>query len=356
MLLLRKTLRIILGGFACLLSFASYAQSYPPAWSNTATYATGDQVQLNGNVLRAIRPDTTPGKFIYANWELFEVRSNTTVMVGVGQTFTTLPAAWTYLENARVCDGAYLHIYISTLHGLFRPAFNAPFSLDHGSGARISLIGDVQSNVQLGGSGGFPGDGLTIDSGHSFGSVSNLSIFGLGAGAGVRATGNSYLNLSGVALVSFASGFEADEGAHIHLSTSCTLAIISANGVAAKTSGSVYIDYGWSCTEDGMSALVYASTGGSVSAEGMSVDGSNGLAVGADAEDGGSIDVSYSSIDEFRIGANAFDHSFINAQNAGFSKNGLDLNANDNGVINAANGGNPTIGVDSGTASAVYKS
>jgi hypothetical protein len=38
-----------------ILAVACAAQSNPPAWTSTATYASGDQVQRNGNVFRATK-------------------------------------------------------------------------------------------------------------------------------------------------------------------------------------------------------------------------------------------------------------------------------------------------------------
>ena len=59
---------------------AASAQSFPPAWSSSATYVVGDQAQLNGNVIRCTHANT--GGFKYDQWELWEVRANTVLKIG----------------------------------------------------------------------------------------------------------------------------------------------------------------------------------------------------------------------------------------------------------------------------------
>jgi hypothetical protein len=94
-------------------------------------------------------------------------------MIGTGQTFTTLAAAWTYAQNAKIADGGYLHFYISSVNGNFTEAFTAPFLLDNQGGARMALIGDSTSNdiLQFNGT-----NGLIVDKGHSFNTLSNLTL------------------------------------------------------------------------------------------------------------------------------------------------------------------------------------
>ncbi len=129
-----------------LVPGAGRAQSNPPAWSSSAVYAVGDQVQTGGNVYRAITkissPSGTSPAVDYTHWQLSQVLSNTTLLIGGGQTFPNLVTAWTYALYARVADGVYLHFYISTARGDFQEDFGGPFLLDHGSGARIAILGD----------------------------------------------------------------------------------------------------------------------------------------------------------------------------------------------------------------------
>ncbi len=77
----------------------------------------GDLVTDYGNIYRCevtvSTPYLDPSK-TYKNWELFYVRSSTTLPIGVGQTFPDLATAWTYAHNARVAQGAYLHLSIVT--------------------------------------------------------------------------------------------------------------------------------------------------------------------------------------------------------------------------------------------------
>ena len=291
-----------------LLTFATpcRAQSYPPAWSAGASYAVGDQVQLNGNVLRAIKA-VSPGGFKYASWELWEVRASSTYMIGIAQTFTSLPAAWTFAQNARVADGAYLHFYISSAHGAFNETFSAPFSLDHGSGARMSIIGDNESNVTL----TFHDvNGLVIDSGHTFGLLSNLTLVGQTTDisyTGITATRNSTLPaVQFVAITGFSLPIIAEYGASITMNH---------EGVTQGTYG------------------IQALFGGVINAESCTV---TGCTCGVYASDGGIIDISSGSITSCYSGIFAERRGYVNASSATFGANKhIDIEADTAAVVSA---------------------
>src|ERR1700722_20896691 len=99
-----RLLLAVLSGFA-MLSSANAQTEFPPAYNNQAHYAVGDLVTDYGNLYRCqatvTKPYLDPSK-TFANWELFYVRNNTTLAVGVGQTFPDVLTAWNYVKNARV--------------------------------------------------------------------------------------------------------------------------------------------------------------------------------------------------------------------------------------------------------------
>jgi len=279
----------------------SQAQHYPPTFSQSVSYAVGDQVQLNGNVLRATHA-VTPGTFKYDEWELWEVRSNTTVMIGVSQTFPTLPAAWNYVHNARIADGAYLHLYISTVHGLYNETLSAPFSLDQSSGSAISLLGDTESNVNL----SFTSTkGFVIDSGHSFASVSNLTLNGANTGEGgfYASGGASISNIAGCSISGFSSEIYADTNASISVGpgmayASYIKAALTADNAGTITAPNVAITSSSSQVGVGLWAL----RNGVINAYGASLAN---LFRGASAEQGGLIFMESSRVSGCSIGCYA---------------------------------------------------
>jgi hypothetical protein len=347
-----KKLRLTFLAVATLLIAATAgAQTYPPAWSTTATYVVGDQVQLFGNVIRAVKPSTVKGKFVYANWELWDVRANTTVMIGVGQTFPTLTAAWTYVQDARVAEGVYLHLYISTAHGALSEPFSQPFSLDQFFGARISILGDNAKSILLGGGTAFSGDGLTIDNGHAFGTISNVQILGKSTASGIDASGRSSIaNITGVHISGFLVGIEAQQNSSVIVDSNVVITA-GGNSIAAIKNANIDINSGWFGNSGGYSVL-YAGSGGQINAEGCTITNNGG--VGVSAEFGGSIDVQYSSITNCFTGINAYAHSWVFAQFCSFSSNSAyDLEATETSTI-ILNAGGLKETVDSGTGSYIY--
>jgi hypothetical protein len=118
------------------------AQAFPPVWSNTATYAGGDLVTDYGNIYRCIAAVTTPyldPSTSYKNWELFNVRNNTTLIVGVGQPFPTLETAWKFALNTTISSGVGLAIEISTAKGAYSETETNTLVLNHNFGNRSPL-------------------------------------------------------------------------------------------------------------------------------------------------------------------------------------------------------------------------
>jgi hypothetical protein len=348
----RNKLRLSLVALATLL-FAAFgtAQTYPPAWSTTATYVVGDQVQLFGNVIRAVKPSAVKGKFVYANWELWDVRANTTVLIGVGQTFPTLAAAWTYVQNARVAEGVYLHLYISTAHGDLSEPFTQPFSLDHLSGIRVSILGDKSNNIVLGGGTSFTGDGLTIDGGHSFGTISNVQILGDSGNNGIGVYGKSCIaNITGVFISGFSAGIDATQNSSVTVDSNVLIYAPASYSIAAYKNANIDINPGW--FGYGGTSVLYAASGGQINAEGCTI--TNIGAIGVNAQNGGSIYVQNSSITNCYIGINAYAHSYVYAEFCSFGNNSTyDVQAQETSTI-IVNATNLKENVDSGLGSLIY--
>ncbi len=363
-----KFFRLFLpAALACCLLFSISAQvraqSYPPVWTKTTSYVAGDIVQYGGNwfrAMKALNASATSPTSAYGSWELNFVRSNTTILIGAGQPFANLEYAWLFAHNARVADAAYLHFDIVTTKGNFNENFITAFSLDHGSGADVSIIGDNLTNINL----TFPnGDGFDIDSGHSFASLSNLSINGQVANHGVSATsGGSILNVSGLSI----SGF----GRSLNAATNGSLVI----GAEMQ-----YASFVYACTADYDGSImapyisVYgnasSSSAGLVAAHGGVINASNSsltnLGAGALATNGGIIDMGASQVSgctngcEATYGGRVLVENGYFGVNASFSTaNGTDAVATTAGIIDANNASQslPTISVGNGDGSYVYAS
>lgn len=358
-----KTIRIVqlvLAVPSVFLPALSRAQSYPPVWSSTASYAAGDLVQYGGNWYRAIKALSAHGPYPsngYGDWEMNYIRSNTTIMIGVGQQFSSLQDAWAFILEARVADGAYLHLAISTAHGELLDTFTGQFSLDHQSGSKISIIGDNNSKIFLGGSAGFPGNGFTLDTGHDLALLSGVTVLGQGlnaGGTGINVTGGASISCVGVQVTLFDIGVAASQNANVEMDGTSGTPLSAGYGIYAITNASVTL-IGFSCMDVPTGAILFASSGGTISAEDCTLNGeSSANTVGVNAVAGGSIDVSSSSIKDFAIAMKAFDHSFINAEDVVIGGNQTDMSAIQNAVINASGVSSPNVGVDSGTGSYIY--
>lgn len=212
---------LLLSLLAFAIPLTARAQSYPPVWNNTTDYVAGDLVTDYGNIYRCIRAVNTPyldPSKTYADWELYDVRSNTTLTIGAGQTFPTLTAAWAYALNTRIAGGVYLHFSISTAHGNFSDAIGVPMSLDHPFGANMSIIGDNMDDITLTFNQEYK-SGLMIDTGHCFGALSNLQIDSVSAspGSAIYATSNATIGaISNINMNPWYSFVDAEEGANLN--------------------------------------------------------------------------------------------------------------------------------------------
>jgi len=303
----------VAGLAAAALPSLSNAQSYPPAFKTTSTYAIGDQVQLNGNVLRATHA-VAVGGFKYDDWELWEVRANSDVIIGVGQPFTNLTTAWAYVHNARVADGAYLHLYLSSAHGHFSETFSAPFSLDHSFGANISLMADGLSGNTL----HFNASGFTLDSGHAFGTMSALTLTGT-TGTGIQAVnGASIQNIINCSLSGFPVGVDAEQNASINLDSTVHLAGFVAAGAQAMGNGSIVISDGITITGNSATSIngLYEADGGYIKARYATITDCES---GVRATEGGVVDVEYANIYANQFGLHTNMKAHIDCEYATFS-------------------------------------
>lgn len=317
----------------------SPAQSYPPAWKPTATYAVGDQVQLNGNVYRCIHAVTTtdvPPNRYYEDWELNFVRSNTTLIIGPGQYWPTLKTAWSYIQNARVADGAYLHLYLSSANGKYDESFSTSFSLDHSSGAAISIMGDSISDTLA-----FPEgtNGLFVDAGHSFGGILQVTVSGStsnNSSVGILAESSGNIGtVNDVFIEHFGTSVEAAQNGSVSV-TNEGLLDFAVDAIRADFGGSVkfpsggpYI-YGANVLN---SAGLHATNGGQIMGEGANI---SGCTWGAEATAGGIIDVRYSTISKCGTGCGAGLRGYIDCGSSTISSDGYyDVQVEDGGMISA---------------------
>jgi hypothetical protein len=277
------------------------AQSFPPEWSSSATFTAGDQVQLAGNIYRAIKATASgqaPPTSNAADWELNFVRNNTTITIGVGQTFGTLTAAWNYVLNARVADGAYLHLYISSQHGNFTESFAAPILLDHASGARIAIIGDSATNDEMEFSNV---NGFILDTGHAFNTLSGLTLYDPatdnqndGLKVDLQAT---IAAVSNMVFDGFLNGIHATQSGSATVASGVTFPAITNAACLAESNGSVFFSAATTISPSTISANgVMADTGGVIYASGSLAI--TGCVFGAYAVQGGIIYLHNSDINE----------------------------------------------------------
>jgi hypothetical protein len=316
------------------------AQTFPPVWSASSSYVEGDLVQLGGNCFRASKSVTGKNPNIAYNfWELTFVRNNTTLMIGTGQTFPTLASAWSYIVNARVSDGAYLHLYISSVNGDFSETFTTSFLLDQASGARVAILGDSSANDVL----TFNGvNGLVIDTGHSFNTISGITIKGNETGGtdGIEAGSQSSISsLSSLVVDGFTRDIDVTQGANI-VSAARTVVLSGFAGTAvfASTSASVVFPEGVAIdngagkgpTSNNYKGIALgADFGGQIVAPNSSLLACN---VGAQAEHQGIIDISSATL-ENNYGVIATERGFVRCSNAHLTSVTLDLQAAQGGYI-----------------------
>lgn len=319
---------LVLGG----LSKSGGAQTVPPAWNSMATYALGDLVEAYGNIYRCTHavstPNVNPSK-AYTNWELYFVRTNTTLLIGKGQTFPSLATVWSYCMNSHIAQSAYLHLSIDTAQGDFTEAFSVPFSLDHPFGANISIIGDHENNIAIS---FYNSNGLTLDGGHSFGSISGLQLISTpdlnDVYNGVVINGGTLSGLSSVGIQGFNVPVLAEYGARVTMS----------DETIPQTSPDNSPTYG-----------VDATYGSVVNMEGCTV---SGCLVGIEVRNGAILDITGGTISSNFTGIETQVNGQADASNATFTGNStFDMSALTAGIVevngasydhsktNTANGG-----------------
>lgn len=298
------------------------AQNFPPAWNAAAHYAAGDQVQENGNVFRCTHavtaPNLDPAKAYY--WELWEVRLNTTLLVGVGQTFPTLSAAWAYGLSARIVGGAYLHYYVVTTAGAYLQTLTTGLSLNHPFGANISIIGDSKAGNEFympSGSSGF-----SIDSGHNLAALINLQIIGSNStNSGISVSGNARIGLvSNCYLNGFVMCIHAYDGGCLNCDKYVTFSgpVIPVWRTAIKS-------------ESGARVTL---------APFLAIDGTNNSIsgpVGLDADDGGVIVAEQCTVIGCAANVEALRMGFVDIDGGTVGKGQYNLYANSHGFITADN-------------------
>lgn len=303
--------------FACfLLPGVAKAQSYPPVWNNTSNYVAGDMVTDYGNVYRCLKPVTThyldPSK-TYQDWELYYVRNNTTLVIGVGQTFPTLTAAWTYAQNCHIAEGAYLHLSISTANGNLNEDLGTSINLDQPSGASISIIGDNPNNIDF-----TSLNGIQLDSGHELAVISGIQLTGTGIGNGITLTGNASIEtVNGTNIAACANAISVDQGARIH----CTKTVVLNDfetGVSATRQGSVVFDSGATFEgtgNSGTSVALYERNDGYIEAPAANI---STCGFGVLAAEGGVVNIEGATFISNNIGIQAIMKAQVEASHATF--------------------------------------
>lgn len=359
---------------ACLAAMGwpvrASAQSYPPAWSSTTAYSAGDIVQYGGNWYRAMKALSASGPYpanAYGDWELNFVRSNTTLTIGDGQGFANLAYAWQFARNARVADAAYVHFDIVTSKGDFNETFTAPFSLDQGSGALMSIIGDNANNIVLTFT---KASAFTIDTGHNFGAISGLTVsYSSGTGRDLPPLGSPPLALqfyygitalSGGSIASIANTNFANFSIAIYASQNSFLDV--AGSCAVQFCGAaIWTDYGATVIADGLEAsFVNSSTSAlnanhdsKISDQGGRMENSDKGGQGVAATNGGIVDISNSTISGWDNGAFGQYAGTINADDAKFSDNTKDVSVSLGAGANVLGASTPD-GTEQGTNDGSY--
>jgi hypothetical protein len=315
----------------------AHAQSYPPAWSSSSNYAAGDQVQISGNTYRAVKAISSPGgnpTSDYTDWQLNSVLSNTTLMIGTGQTFPTLTAAWTYAANTKVGDGAYLHFYVSSANGVHYESFNAPYVLDHSSGARMALLGDNYTNDNFT---FFSSNGFVLDTGHSFNTLSGFTMNNGGSDLAVAvkvAGGAALSSVANMMFVGYGTCLFVTGGGS--MSVNNTLHFLSQGAVVAEASanGSIVFPQGFTTEGPGTNShaiALLATQDGSIIAPNSNL---SYFGNAAEAQEGGTIFLWGSTLNNCSTAAYAFDAGLIDITQASLNNNGVGCTAADRGFVN----------------------
>ncbi len=298
--------------FICLIAASvSGAQSFPPAWTSSATYAAGDIVQYGGNWYRAMTALSAGEPYpaaAYGKWELNFVRSNTTLTIGSGQAFANLVYAWQFARNARIADAAYLHLEIVTSKAKFAETFPTSFSLDHSFGALISIFADNAANTTLTFSGS---TGFTIDSGHVLADLGNLNMTTSNASdTAISANQGSLLYVGPCTIENFGSVVQATNSSYVSLAGGI-VATGCLNGLQAYTNSTINannIELTLGKSAFGTGAGIEAAGNSTVFAEYASIINSLSPSVsnyGVHSYTGSYVDIDSATISNYKIGCYA---------------------------------------------------
>jgi hypothetical protein len=257
-------------------------------------------------------------------------------MIGAGEPFPTLSAAWAYAQQARVADGAYLHFYISSTNGNYAGASSVPFLLDQVSGSRIAIIGDnpLDDSIIF-----INCNGFIVDTGHSINTISGLTIsYSTTTNAntvGIKADFNSSISaISNLKIVDFNAGIQATQTASITVDSTTSISGWTAYACEAQNGGSIVAPDGIALVGIVASPTIvglYADHGAQIYAPGSNI---RDCGVAAEAYDNATVDVSDSTIGENETGCEAAERGFINCSGATFNDN-----VNGNGDLYATKGG-----------------
>lgn len=340
---------------------AANAQSYPPVWNNTSHYVAGDMVTDYGNVYRCIAPVTTP--FLdpsksYQHWELNYVRSGTTILIGNGQPFPTLKSAWTYAQNATIAKGAYLHLNISTAVSPYHDTITGnSFPLNHPFGPNISISGDVAASITF--SAG--ASGFEVDTGYTFGTLSNLTLTGttgslMNPNVGLLANGGTFASVGNVAMSGFAGGIEAKNFGIINCASSLNFGQNVGGQVIAQFHGAINLADNQVLTWPGSSpspgSCLVQEVGGNILAIGCTI---SGYGYGVNSQETGTIAVPNSDISNCStVGVFCETAALVDISSAKLSGNTLDVQAYQGGVINAPSATFTNSKVDSANGSYIW--
>lgn len=354
--LLLQLFRTVSIAVVCLGAMTAVAQSFPPAWSSSASYAAGDTVEYGGNWYRAMVAQSAGGPYpaaAYGKWELNFIRSNTTLTIGPGQGFANLVYAWQFARNARIADAAYLHLVIVYNNGGVFETFDGPFSLDHGSGALIS-ISSSGSIPEL----SFPNsNGFVIDSGHSIGSITSLDLYGGvsdSSSVGVSVTQGATIVANSLLVDGFETGIYAASGGNF-------VGVGPSDCAYVQTVNGLYVDAGRAI---GLMAIQDISGNAIVADHGATVNVAYSYIAGASedgvtavtAQNGATVDVDNADIAGFSKACVAQYRGYINCSLATIST-GTTLYAKDGGGIYAAGANLSSAGsTDSNEGSYIWSS
>jgi hypothetical protein len=162
-----------------------------PRYSAATQYSTGDVViASDGNAYRALTTTTgnTPTSDAGTNWEPYFVNSSLTL--NVPSRFADIPAAFTFIKNARIKYGQFITIQVAD--GTYNYG-TTQVNLSHPFGSQIKLLGNTTTpaNVTINSSLAASGNGglFYLTDGNTLGLMDGFKLVG---------PGNSVTNLGGL--------------------------------------------------------------------------------------------------------------------------------------------------------------